>query len=162
MPVPAIFCGHCCESPVKLTHQVGRFHHMTFQNCWIGAIGEKNRQVCPHQSVAKITCDFRWRSNSPRSAYQIARCVAGFKLGILLKMRSYENIAGGFLFTCSYQSLKIPIFSISLTLEIVETLRTNIVFWYIEICRKYYAIGKLYTCTATYKKFSLGNLKSKR
>ena len=47
--------------------------------CHIAAIGEKNRQVCPHQSVAKIACDFRWRSNSPRSAYKIARCVAGFK-----------------------------------------------------------------------------------
>ena len=34
--------------------------------------------VCPYQSVAKIDCDFRWRSNSPRSAYKIARCVAGF------------------------------------------------------------------------------------
>ena len=34
--------------------------------------------MCPHQSVEKITCDFRWRSNSPRSAYKIARCVAGF------------------------------------------------------------------------------------
>ena len=50
----------------------------------------------------------------------------------------------------------------SLTLEIVETLRTNIVFWYIEICSKYYTLGKLYTCTAIYKKSSLGNLKSKR
>ena len=48
--------------------------HVSFQNCHIAAIGEKNRQVCPHQSVA----DFRWRSNSPRSAYKIARCVAGF------------------------------------------------------------------------------------
>ena len=27
---------------------------MNFQNCHIAAIGEKNRQVCPHQSVAKI------------------------------------------------------------------------------------------------------------
>ena len=50
----------------------------------------------------------------------------------------------------------------SLTLEIVKTLRTNIVSWYIEICSKYYTIGKLYTCTATYKKSSLGNLKSMR
>ena len=74
------FYGHCCESPVKPTHQVGRFYHMTFQNCHIAAIGEKNRQVCPHQSVAKISCEFRWRSNSPRSAYKITRCVAGFKL----------------------------------------------------------------------------------
>ena len=37
-----------------------------------------------------------------------------------------------------------------LTLEIVETLRTNIVPWYIEICNKYYTLGKLYTCTAIY------------
>ena len=44
----------------------------------IAAIGE-NRQVCPHQSVAKITCDIRWRSNSPRSTYKIARCVTGFR-----------------------------------------------------------------------------------
>ena len=39
----------------------------------------KNRQVCPHQSVAKIACDFRWRSNSPRLAHKIARCVTAFK-----------------------------------------------------------------------------------
>ena len=77
VPVLAILYGHYCESPVKSTHQVGRFYHMNFQNCHIAAIGEKNRQVCPHQSVAKIACDFRWRSNSPRSAYKIARCVAG-------------------------------------------------------------------------------------
>ena len=34
------------------------------------------------------------------------------KLGILLRIQSYENIAGGFLFTCSFQSPKNPIFSI--------------------------------------------------
>ena len=34
------------------------------------------------------------------------------KLGILLRIRYYENITGGFLFTCSFQSPKIPIFSI--------------------------------------------------
>ena len=50
-----------------------------FKNCHIAAIGEKNRQVCPHQSVAKIACDFRWRSKSPGSAYKFARCVACFK-----------------------------------------------------------------------------------
>ena len=49
----------------------------------------------------------------------------------------------------------------SLTLENAETLRTNIVSWYIEIHSKYYTGGKLYTCTATYKKSSLDNLKSK-
>ena len=32
VPVPAIFYGHYCESPVKSTNQVGRFYHMTFQN----------------------------------------------------------------------------------------------------------------------------------
>ena len=36
------------------------------------------------------------------------------KLGILLRIRYYENIAGGFLFTCSFQSPKIPFFSIFL------------------------------------------------
>ena len=76
VPVPAIFYVYCYESPVKPTHQVLRFYHMCFQNCHIAAIGEKNRQVCPHQLVAKIACDFR--SNSPPSAYKIARCVAGF------------------------------------------------------------------------------------
>ena len=30
-----------------------------------------------NQSVAKIACNFRWRSNSSRSADKIARCVAG-------------------------------------------------------------------------------------
>ena len=34
------------------------------------------------------------------------------ELGIPLRIRSYENIAGGFLFTCSFQSAKIPIFNI--------------------------------------------------
>ena len=89
VPVPAIFYAHRCESPAKSTTQVGRLYHMTFQNtprwspgtslkCHIVVIGEKNRQVCPHQSVAKIACDFRWQSNSPRSAFKIARCVVGF------------------------------------------------------------------------------------
>ena len=97
MPVPAIFYAHRCESPLKSTNQVGRFYRMTFQNgghdcgkwpgrslgmklkCQIAAIGVKNRQVCPHQSFAKFARDFRWRSNSLRSAYKIARCVAGFR-----------------------------------------------------------------------------------
>ena len=79
MPVPVVFYVYCCESPVKPTHQVGRFYHTSFQNCHIAAIGEKNRQVCPHQSVAKISYDLCWRSNSPRSAYKIARCVAGLR-----------------------------------------------------------------------------------
>ena len=50
----------------------------------------------------------------------------------------------------------------SLTIEIVETLQANIVSWYNEICSNYYIIGKLYTCTAAYKKSSLGDLKFKR
>ena len=50
---------------------------MDFQNWHIAAIGEKNRQVCPHQSVAKIACDFRWRSNFPRSACKKVRRVTG-------------------------------------------------------------------------------------
>ena len=101
MPVPAIFYVYCCESPVKLTHQVGRFYHMSFQNCHIAAIGEKNRQVCPHQSVAKIACDFRWRSNSPRSAYKIARCVAGLSLLFLFNKELLPCFAYVTVETCS-------------------------------------------------------------
>ena len=96
MPVPAIFYAHRCESPPRSTNQVGRFYHMTFQNgghdrgkwpgrslgmklkCQIATVGVKNRPVCPHQSMAKLARDFRWRSNSLRSVYKIARCVAGF------------------------------------------------------------------------------------
>ena len=92
MPIPAIFYVYCCESPVKPTHQVGRLYLVSFQNCYIAAIGEKNREVCPHQSVAKIACDFRSRSNSPRSAYKIARCVAGFtNLVFLVRTVSYGS-----------------------------------------------------------------------
>ena len=87
VPVPAIFYAHRYESPVGSTNQVGRIYHVTFQNaprwslgtrlkCHIAGIGEKIRHVCPRQSVAKIAC---WRLNSPRSAYKIARCVAGFR-----------------------------------------------------------------------------------
>ena len=46
--------------------------------CQIVAICVKNRPVCPHQLMVKFARDFRWRSNSLRSAYKIARCVAGF------------------------------------------------------------------------------------
>ena len=96
MPVPAILYVYCCESPAKPTHQVGRFYHLSFQNCYIAAIGEKNRQVCPHQSVAKIACDFRWRSNSPRSAYKIARCVAGLKLPSVTNRATTERRSHAF------------------------------------------------------------------
>ena len=100
VPVPAIFYAHRCLSPPKSTNQVGRFYHMTFQNgghdrgkwpgrslgmklkCQIAAIGVKNRPVCPHQLMAKFARDFRWRSNSLRSAYKIVRCVAGFKCNL--------------------------------------------------------------------------------
>ena len=67
VPVPAIF--------LRSSLRVGWFYHMND-----AAIGEKkNRQVCPHQSVAKITCDFRWRSNSLRSSYKMPRCVASLR-----------------------------------------------------------------------------------
>ena len=81
------------------------------------------------------------------------------KLGILLRIR-YENIAGGFLFTCSFQSPKIPFLAFFLTLEIVETLRTKIFSWYIEIYNESYTEEKLFSCATTYKKFSLGNFKA--
>ena len=64
--ISAIKFAKCARSRdfFTLISQVGRFYHMNN-----AAIGEKkNRQVCPHQSVAKITCDFRWRSNSLRSS----------------------------------------------------------------------------------------------
>ena len=51
--------------------------------CLIVAIGEKSRQVSPQRSVAKIASDFCRRSNSPRPAYKIARCVAGLRCLIL-------------------------------------------------------------------------------
>ena len=54
MPVPAIFYGQCCESSVNPTHQVGRFYHMTFQNCHIAAIGEK---------IARCVLINRWRKS---------------------------------------------------------------------------------------------------
>ena len=72
--VPAIFYGHCCESPVKLTHR------------WDRAILSHDFSKLPQcrgrrkkSSSEQIADDFRWRSNSPQSAYTIARCVAGFK-----------------------------------------------------------------------------------
>ena len=52
VPVPAIFYVHRCELAVKSINQVGRFYHMTMLKCHIAVIGEKNRQLCQHQSVA--------------------------------------------------------------------------------------------------------------
>ena len=40
-------------------------------------------QSVSQRSVAKMANDFRRRSNSPRSAYKIAECVAGFKQEII-------------------------------------------------------------------------------
>ena len=40
-------------------------------------------QSMSQRSVAKMANDFRRRSNSPRSAYKIAECVAGFKQEII-------------------------------------------------------------------------------
>ena len=45
----------------------------------IAAIGVENCKVCPHQSTAKLVRKFSWGSNSPRSTYKIAWCVAGFR-----------------------------------------------------------------------------------
>ena len=47
--------------------------------CQIAAIDVNNRPVCPHEIMAKFAGDFRWRSNSLRSASKIAGCVAGFR-----------------------------------------------------------------------------------
>ena len=67
-PVPAIFL----RSSLRIASKVN-------QSGWAGfsitgtspRSAKKNHQVCPHQSVAKITCDFRWRSNSLRSSYKM-------------------------------------------------------------------------------------------
>ena len=56
--------------------------------CQIAAIGVKNRPVCQHQSTAKFARHFRWRSNSLRSAYKIASCIAG--LGIRLATKAVQ------------------------------------------------------------------------
>ena len=56
VPVPAILYVCCCESPVKPTHQVGRFYHMSFQNSHIAAIGEK---------IARCVRINRWRKSPP-------------------------------------------------------------------------------------------------
>ena len=99
MPVPAIFYAHRCESPLKSTNQVGQFYNMTFQNGghdrgkWPGRSLSGNEIEVPNRrdrrkkspgvsaSINGEIRDFRWRSNSLRSAYKIAGCVAGFSFG---------------------------------------------------------------------------------
>ena len=59
---------------------------MSFQNFHIAAIGEKNRQVCSHQSVAKIACDQIRRDRrikSPGVSLALAnlKSLAPFRLG---------------------------------------------------------------------------------
>ena len=76
-PFPRFSTLIAANCQLRQSIRLGNFITWTMLKFHIAAIGEKNRQVCPHQSVAKIACDFRWRSNSPRSAYKIARCVAG-------------------------------------------------------------------------------------
>ena len=58
--VPAIFL----RSSLRIASKVN-------QSGWAGLSHEQRRDRCPHQSVAKITCDFRWRSNSLRSSYKM-------------------------------------------------------------------------------------------
>ena len=74
------------------------------------------------------------------------------KLIILLRIRSYENIAGGFLFTCSFQSPKIPIFSIFVNTGNCGNFAYKYRVLVHRNCSKYYTLGKLYTCTAIYLK----------
>ena len=70
------FYIYSCESTVKPTHQVGRFYHMSFQNCHIAVIGEKKS---PGVS-ASIGGD-----QIHRSAYKIARCVAGLRISEMVE-----------------------------------------------------------------------------
>ena len=69
---PHSFVSACRTASVKSTNQVRRFYHLNNVEVPHRHDRRKSHQVCPHQSVAKIACDFRWRSNSPRSAYKIA------------------------------------------------------------------------------------------
>ena len=96
-PFPRFSMLHRCESPVKSTNQVGRFYHMTFQNaprwspgtklkCHIAAIGEKIARCVRINRRPKSLAIFTVESNWPRSAYEIARCVAGFRLLTLLNI----------------------------------------------------------------------------
>ena len=106
--VPAIFYVYCCESPVKPTHQVGRFITWVFKTATSPRSAKKNRQVCPHQSLAKIACDFRWRSNSPRSA-KIARCVRCRDCDFRRSPRSAYKIAD--IWRVRYRRLNSPAFA---------------------------------------------------
>ena len=62
VPVPVIFYVYCCESPVKPTHQVGRFITWVFKTATSPRSAEKNGQVCPHQSSAIFAGDRRIKS----------------------------------------------------------------------------------------------------
>ena len=60
----------------------------------------------PALNCGEIWCIFKSPGKEYDSAYENE-----VKLGTLLRIRSHENIAGGFLFTSSFQSPKNPIFS---------------------------------------------------
>ena len=53
--------------------------------CHVAAIGEKNRQVCPHPVGGVNRSRFSLAINSRRSANKIARCVAGLRVNFLEK-----------------------------------------------------------------------------
>ena len=74
VPLPAIFYAHHCESPVKSINQVGQFYRNDFSKL---PHRRDRRKKSPRVS-AIIGGENRLRSNLPRSANKIARCVASF------------------------------------------------------------------------------------
>ena len=127
VPVSEIFYTHRCESPAKKsTNQVRRVYHRSFQNTPApqnAAIGEKNRQVCPNQSVVKIAWDFPWRSNTLRSTYKIARCVSGLRTHPQIRFQkcpfSYRRKRSKI-----FSSIRIYSFHIS-TLKLLKNMKTT-------------------------------------
>ena len=110
VPVPAVFYTHRCESPVKSTHQVGRFYHMTFQIALSMESGNKvevphrrdrrkqiaRRRVCINRwgkSLAIIAGDQIGRDRRTNKK-KIARRVAGLRLlrGTSINARKKKHI----------------------------------------------------------------------
>ena len=103
------FRAHRCELPAKSIIQVGRFYHTNKVEVPHRRDQRNNRQVSRHQSVAKIACDFRWQSNSPRSAYKIARCVASLSKKEILRTKEWKTDTKRLRLLCT---TTIPIFII--------------------------------------------------
>ena len=94
VPAPAIFYGHCCESPVKPTHQVGRF------TTWLFKTATSPRSA---KKIAKCVRINRWqKSLAIFAGYQIRRDRRIKSPGVslvlvMLTCKVLRNTAPGFL-----------------------------------------------------------------